>query len=163
MALIKCEECGKQISDRSKACIHCGCPLEEKKEEKVEAPEIELLRSECDQRAVMIYLMVISIMTLICILTVIGIILLPVFIYMIYYTLTAKKEYIVLTNKRVHGINWGLKKEKFDLPLSKVKKLKAESLLGTSYLVLEADGKSYTFDYLINAKDISNAYEDVKK
>ena len=61
MALIKCEECGKQISDRSKACIHCGCPLEEKKEEKVEEPEIELLRSECDQRAVMIYLMVISI------------------------------------------------------------------------------------------------------
>ena len=27
MALIKCPECGKEISDRAQACIHCGCPL----------------------------------------------------------------------------------------------------------------------------------------
>ena len=27
MALIKCPECGKEISDRASACIHCGCPL----------------------------------------------------------------------------------------------------------------------------------------
>lgn len=29
MALIKCPECGKEISDRAKACIHCGFPLDE--------------------------------------------------------------------------------------------------------------------------------------
>lgn len=28
MALVKCPECGKEISDRSKMCIHCGYPLE---------------------------------------------------------------------------------------------------------------------------------------
>lgn len=28
MALIKCPECGKEISDKSKQCIHCGYPLE---------------------------------------------------------------------------------------------------------------------------------------
>lgn len=28
MALIKCPECGREISDKSKACIHCGYPLE---------------------------------------------------------------------------------------------------------------------------------------
>ena len=27
MALIKCPECGKEISDRASACIHCGAPL----------------------------------------------------------------------------------------------------------------------------------------
>lgn len=27
MALIKCPECGKEISDRAQACIHCGCPI----------------------------------------------------------------------------------------------------------------------------------------
>lgn len=27
MALIKCPECGKEISDRAQACIHCGAPL----------------------------------------------------------------------------------------------------------------------------------------
>lgn len=29
MALIKCPECGKEISDKSKVCIHCGYPMEE--------------------------------------------------------------------------------------------------------------------------------------
>jgi len=27
MALIKCSECGKKISDKAEVCIHCGCPL----------------------------------------------------------------------------------------------------------------------------------------
>ena len=27
MALIKCPECGKNISDTCKNCIHCGCPI----------------------------------------------------------------------------------------------------------------------------------------
>ena len=27
MALIKCPECGKEISDKAAACIHCGFPL----------------------------------------------------------------------------------------------------------------------------------------
>lgn len=29
MALIKCPECGKEISDKSHLCIHCGFPLDE--------------------------------------------------------------------------------------------------------------------------------------
>lgn len=29
MALIKCPECGKEISDKAKVCINCGCPLSE--------------------------------------------------------------------------------------------------------------------------------------
>lgn len=29
MALIKCPECGKEISDKAPACIHCGYPMEE--------------------------------------------------------------------------------------------------------------------------------------
>lgn len=29
MALIKCPECGKQISDKAPACIHCGCPIQQ--------------------------------------------------------------------------------------------------------------------------------------
>ena len=27
MALIKCEDCRKEISDKASACIHCGCPI----------------------------------------------------------------------------------------------------------------------------------------
>ena len=34
MALIKCPECGKEISDKSSACIHCGYPLANIQQEK---------------------------------------------------------------------------------------------------------------------------------
>ena len=39
MALIKCSECGKEISDKSKTCIHCGCPVEK-----------ELICNECGKK-----------------------------------------------------------------------------------------------------------------
>ena len=29
MALIRCPECGKEISDKSKQCVHCGFPLDQ--------------------------------------------------------------------------------------------------------------------------------------
>ena len=29
MALIQCPECGKEVSDKVKACPHCGYPMEE--------------------------------------------------------------------------------------------------------------------------------------
>lgn len=35
MALIKCPECGREISNKAKACIHCGYPLQE--EERISA------------------------------------------------------------------------------------------------------------------------------
>lgn len=31
MALIKCEECGNEISDKALACPHCGSPIAKKK------------------------------------------------------------------------------------------------------------------------------------
>lgn len=34
MALIQCPECGKEISDKSSACIHCGFPLDNIQHEK---------------------------------------------------------------------------------------------------------------------------------
>lgn len=40
MALIKCPECGKEISDKVKQCIHCGFPMEKCK-------NIEI-KYECD-------------------------------------------------------------------------------------------------------------------
>lgn len=30
MALIKCPECGKEISDKANVCIHCGYPIKNK-------------------------------------------------------------------------------------------------------------------------------------
>ena len=33
MALIECPECGKKVSDKANACIHCGYPLNEQKKD----------------------------------------------------------------------------------------------------------------------------------
>lgn len=41
MALIKCPECGKEISDKSSACIHCGFPL--KKQDHISYKNVVLL------------------------------------------------------------------------------------------------------------------------
>ena len=27
MSMIKCPECGKEISDKTKKCLNCGCPI----------------------------------------------------------------------------------------------------------------------------------------
>lgn len=35
MAIIKCPDCGKDISDRAEACPNCGCPVEKKEAEEV--------------------------------------------------------------------------------------------------------------------------------
>ena len=37
MALIKCPECGKEISDKAAACINCGCPVSAMKTESTKA------------------------------------------------------------------------------------------------------------------------------
>lgn len=40
MALIKCDECGKDISDKSKKCVNCGNPISKLKKEKKKIIEI---------------------------------------------------------------------------------------------------------------------------
>ena len=34
MSMIKCPDCNKEISEKSKKCIHCGCPINSKKSKK---------------------------------------------------------------------------------------------------------------------------------
>ena len=41
MALIKCPECGKEISDKSSACIHCGYPLANIQQEKTNVTQTQ--------------------------------------------------------------------------------------------------------------------------
>ena len=41
MALIQCPECGKTVSGRAEACIHCGYPLRECLEEATEEPVVD--------------------------------------------------------------------------------------------------------------------------
>lgn len=45
MALIKCPECGKEISDKANSCPNCGCPIVEPSKEgtvKIKIPNVDL-------------------------------------------------------------------------------------------------------------------------
>lgn len=44
MALINCPECGKKISDKADACIHCGYPIQ--RQHKSELDKINKIMSE---------------------------------------------------------------------------------------------------------------------
>lgn len=46
MALIICPECGKQVSDLSKQCIHCGCPILRENECLIEGVVFDLSRTK---------------------------------------------------------------------------------------------------------------------
>ncbi|MDE6384939.1 MAG: zinc ribbon domain-containing protein [Eubacterium sp.] len=46
MALIKCIECGKEISDRAERCIHCGCPITHSMENSNPSDSLETPMSE---------------------------------------------------------------------------------------------------------------------
>ncbi len=47
MALIKCPECGKDISDKAIQCIHCGYPLSEINNKNVTKTNVELSDKQC--------------------------------------------------------------------------------------------------------------------
>lgn len=51
MALIKCPECGKKVSEKANACIHCGYPINNVEKEKnyediIKYSPLELTRRE---------------------------------------------------------------------------------------------------------------------
>ena len=56
MALIKCTECGHEISDKAKSCIYCGCPIEEQNIKSIKKGEIELTNknNETENKEVLI-------------------------------------------------------------------------------------------------------------
>ena len=43
MALMKCPECGREISDKASSCPGCGCPIEEFESEKQKTEKADLL------------------------------------------------------------------------------------------------------------------------
>ena len=48
MALIKCSDCGKKISNKAKACPNCGCPINEKEEKnKKKSKQIKIIAAKC--------------------------------------------------------------------------------------------------------------------
>lgn len=52
MALIKCPECGKEVSDRAPACIHCGFPLQRVQIETIIAEDTKENKTEVKEQGI---------------------------------------------------------------------------------------------------------------
>lgn len=48
MALIKCNECGREVSDKAQSCPGCGAPIDKKMNEELHAPKSVKYNSETD-------------------------------------------------------------------------------------------------------------------
>lgn len=46
MALIKCSECGKEISDKAKVCVNCGNPIFQEKVKTIQKKKWEELTQD---------------------------------------------------------------------------------------------------------------------
>ena len=48
MGMIKCTECGKEMSDKASVCPNCGCPIEDIKAKlgEIEAVQRKLLQKQ---------------------------------------------------------------------------------------------------------------------
>ena len=69
MALIKCSECGKEISDKAKICVHCGCPQSTISVSNfIRVPIIlqTLVKSKFGKRLVLTFLGLVGIIALFC-------------------------------------------------------------------------------------------------
>lgn len=133
MALIKCSECGKEISDKAATCIHCGCPIEatnnnSKENEKIVEDkgtngidennmldEVEISNVTVDSD----YLNKVKKITII-----LCIVALPTgLIVLIFYLilLATKNNKVILTNKRIKGTYKFLwNSEILNIPLDKI-------------------------------------------
>lgn len=74
MALIKCPECGKEISEKAKACPNCGLPLEVSSGEQNVSENKDTSTIKKTNKKI---LLIVATICLICVVTIVGIILLP--------------------------------------------------------------------------------------
>lgn len=53
MAMIKCPDCGREISDKAAACVGCGCPITQStiaaETREADKPEVVLMKGLCNK------------------------------------------------------------------------------------------------------------------
>ncbi len=139
MALIKCEECGKEVSDKAKVCVHCGCPIEIKTvqinaEEQIEhkednevkvteyKDEKEVDRLQLDKKGITSMQILIAIIGVVTLVTGgLGFVMGAICLIMVAVYESYKKNELILTTKRIKGkIGWLGNFETLDIPLDRV-------------------------------------------
>lgn len=181
MALIKCSECGKEVSDKAKTCVHCGNPIEQEENEKVinnqnynivekeqdfyNESNIDLTKGEkvliegnITCIGCILGIIVIGIFTFLILIAPTIIILSAVVIFITLNTLVLPylSPKLIITNKRVFGESGALwKKREMDIPLKKLQSVHiSNSIINGKILTISGAGSAWKFSGVENAKEI---------
>jgi hypothetical protein len=181
MALIKCCECGKEVSDKAKSCIHCGCPIEQ--EENVEVlnnqnyniveeeqdfynksninltkGEKILIEGNITCIGCILGIIVIGMFTFLILIEPAIIFLSAIIIFITFNTLVLPylSPKLIITNKRVFGESGALwKKREMDIPLKKLQSVHiSNSVINGKVLTISGAGSAWKFSGVENTKEM---------
>lgn len=178
MALIKCSECGKEISDKAKTCIYCGCPIEKETSKEIkESKEKDLLSIEVDIEKVKkfknvcltagIVVLIIDLL-LICSLSHTPEVI-PLFLTVLFFTAGPcfllsyiykkfEDNQLVLTNKRLKGcISMLFVTTEINIPLEKIDNLVISRGSAVTNIQIMSHNMIKTVNFVLNADEFVNA------
>ncbi|MCD7735240.1 MAG: PH domain-containing protein [Clostridiales bacterium] len=174
MALIKCPECGAQISDKAASCPHCGAPVTVEKHPDSEGPSIT-----CRTSPVFLVLEVVIAIVLVLVSIIIlalnrsvGIVLIIVALaYITHSFLSYKTEYVSISGGTVTGHKGIIKSKKLVSPVNKVQDIGiSNGLLGKIFryhtVVVStagSNGAEYVFPHMANAKELQRIFVEATK
>ena len=61
MALIRCPECGKEVSDQAKTCAHCGFPIAKSLRPKIQKPKIVISKKKVKTILLIVFVLAVGI------------------------------------------------------------------------------------------------------
>lgn len=169
MALIKCPECGKNISDKATICPNCGCPMESESNNVIwhEDSVMERVVLEAEKNNTFTYMGIVLAIIWIAIIIIsytfptprILIWMLFVFSVMIFMPLIINTScrHLYFTNKKVVGDKGFLLKMKMDVPLDMISSVSVmQGVIGDTIIINTVSDK-YIWKYINNATKFQKA------
>lgn len=166
MALIKCSECGKEISDRASSCMNCGCPIEkEKKPKVVETEEKEILSVVLNIKKMRIVRYVLLLFGIIFI--IFGVVA-PLYAYLSIFGIVFFLEFIlfkkmennklILTNKRIKGsLTMFFTTKSINIPLERVDNILVNKDVLSTGIIISSNNVKKGVGYVLNADEFADA------
>ncbi len=183
MALIKCSECGNEISDKATSCIHCGCPVitenVNKNKSIDDSIEYEIISAQIDYETInrwKIRLLAFYWIPAICVILYVALtgtrelieVTSPIFfcvgipftIVIILYYGSLKNTELILTNKRIKGrvLCFAImgKILDIDFPLNKINAITKQTGFICDSIAILSSSVTYYINYVENAEEFKN-------
>lgn len=166
MALIKCPECGKEVSGKAGKCIHCGFPFHKAQVEQVEEEYFSFCHV-CKAAYSIVFLLV-ALAVILCFLMEDGIIAaIPLGIWAIVDYLDLKSRAIILSNKAVYIRRGVINVQKANIPLSQVSSITSDTgsfglFFNYNTITITCSDRTYRMKIMENADELKSAFVKIR-